>query len=62
VNGLKIMREAVVGWKDIESYAADHQWEGSFEVPMVAAAVVGLKKEGRLVEKVDNHVVIHWAI
>lgn len=38
VNSLKVMKEAISDWKDIESYAARQQWDGSSEIPKVAAA------------------------
>lgn len=37
VNGLDCMKSVVDGWKDIESYAANLQWDGSFVVSNVAA-------------------------
>jgi hypothetical protein len=37
VNSLKGMKDAVSEWKDIESYAARQRWDGSLEIPKVAA-------------------------
>jgi hypothetical protein len=37
INSLVVMKKAVKGWKDIESFAAKERWEGSYVVSNVAA-------------------------
>jgi hypothetical protein len=36
INGMKVMKQNVRGWKDIETYARHNQWEGAFDVPLAA--------------------------
>ena len=39
VDGLEVLREVVEGWRDIETYAFVHGWEGSHQVPERAAGL-----------------------
>ena len=41
VDRLEVLREVVEGWRDIETYAFVHGWEGSHQVPARAAAGLG---------------------
>jgi hypothetical protein len=36
INGMKVMKQTVRGWKDIETYARQNQWEGAFDMPLAA--------------------------
>ena len=48
VNGLTEVRKAVPGWRDIESYALERQWEGAYKVPMAAEG--GVEKQSPVVD------------
>ena len=52
VDRLEVLREVVEGWRDIETYAFVHGWEGSHQVPARAAAGLG----GGSDEEEDNFV------
>jgi hypothetical protein len=36
INCMKVMKQTVRGWKDIETYARHNQWERAFDVPLAA--------------------------
>jgi hypothetical protein len=41
INGMKVMKQTVRGWKDIKTYARHNQWEGVFDVPLAFGVPIG---------------------
>ena len=41
VNGLPFIASVVPGWRDLETYAYQHGWRGSREIPVAAAGGLG---------------------